>query len=273
MKKLVSNTIPGFLTGARKLVLGIRENPFIMERLAPFKITQERMDEYVQVYNNAVNAESTKSKGRGDQYEARDLANRHLRDAFDLASLHLDTVRVALRDDEELFNKIFIGRVPHFNTRAVRIKYILEHYHRIIEAPDVLEKIGSFGIALEDLEAAKQLVLEAQRAKDHHNREMGAAQDYRELRDSTFSELKKVTDFLKSLCKYALKDRPQLMETLGFQVPSPGYKKKKNGTTDTPPTDPPVEDPPVEDPPAEVPPALEPPAEEPPVETPPTETA
>ncbi len=220
----LKSTVPRYLSGARKLILGIREDPFIMERLKSIKVTPERMDAYVQVYENAVNAENKKSKGRGDQYEARDLANRRLREALDLSGLHMDLVKIALRDNKALYNKVFIGRAPRYYDVAARTKYILEHYHRIFQVGDVLAGAGFFSIGLEDLEAGRQVVLEAQRAKDRYRREMGAAKDYRTLRDTAFRELKKVTDILKIQCRYVLRDRPQLLETLGLRAPAAGFK-------------------------------------------------
>ena len=88
----LGKNIPEFIMDSRTLIFGIKDDSFIKERILPYKVDEERIDEMVTIYYEAEKAESEKTKEFGEQLEARNESPRYCR-AHKIATTHCsDTV-------------------------------------------------------------------------------------------------------------------------------------------------------------------------------------
>jgi hypothetical protein len=219
-------SIATFLANARALIYGIRDDLFIKERILPYAIDDARIAESVAAYDAAELAEAEKSKEFGERLEARLLFERAFEEAEQMFKEHTDFLKLTLRDDFEKQKKLFLIGVPRAKRIDNRLKHMREVYFRTLQHDEVVAALSRFGITREDLEAGQRKVVETMDARKRFLAEKGEAEDATTLRDEAFVTLFDAVEDLETVCSYALKDRPQLMEKLGIVVFSPGYRPK-----------------------------------------------
>jgi ribosomal protein S25 len=223
-------SIPTFLKNSRMLIFGVRDDAFIKERVLAYNLDDARIQEGVEIFTQAEQAESVKTKEFGEQLEARAQFDMLLAEAEAISGKQVDFLGLAVRDDIEKQNKLFMPAQLRSRKLADWFKYMSEFYNRVLEDEDVVSRVAKYGISKENLEEGRQKIIAAQEAKIKHDRERGEAQDATLLRDTAFEKLFDLVEELSVICKYALEDRPQLLEKLGINILSPGYKRqnKKN---------------------------------------------
>lgn len=219
-------TIPEFLKGSRMLIVGIKEDDFIKQRILEYNFDETRITEAAAAFEEAEKAESNKTLEYGEQLEAKARFDKIMKESEEIFRKHSDFIKLALRDDFEKQNLLFITGQPRSQKLTDWFKYVLEFYSRVLGDEDVVSRVTKYGITKEKLEQGRQTIITAQEAKTKHEKEMGEAQDAADRRDTAFEKLLYIVEELELICKYALKDRPQLLEKLGIEVLSAGYKRK-----------------------------------------------
>jgi hypothetical protein len=214
----LKKSIAGFLRDSKALIYGVKDDPFIKERILTYNFDDTRIEESVKVYEEAVKAESEKSKEYGEQLEASKRFEKAMNEADYIFKKHSDFVRLALRHDEEKTRKLFLTGEPRSKKLSDILKYMIEFYNRLLADEQAAASVSKYAITREDLEKGRQKIVEADTAKTAHNVEMGEAQDATDSRDKEFVKLNDVVEELEIICTYALEDRPQLLEKLGIKV-------------------------------------------------------
>ena len=230
----LKKSIAAFLRDSKELVYGIKDDPFIKERILDYNFDDTRIEESVRLYEEAVKAESEKSKEYGEQLESRKIFEKIMDEADYIFKKHVDFVRLALRNDEEKSKKLFLSGKPKSKKITDTLKYMKEFYNRVLADEQVLSGVSRYAITKEDLEKGLEKIVEADTAKTTHNVEMGESQDATDQRDKSFNQLLFIIEELETICAYALEDRPQLLEKLGITVLSAGYKRDKKDSKETP---------------------------------------
>ncbi|UCH96293.1 MAG: hypothetical protein JSV88_05410 [Candidatus Aminicenantes bacterium] len=219
-------TIPDFLKNSRMLIFGVKEDDFIKQRILEYNFDETRITEAAAAFEEAEKTESNKTLEYGEQLEAKARFDKLMEESEYIFKKHADFIKLALRDDIEKQNLLFITGQPRSQKLIDWFKYVLEFYNRVLGDDDVVGRAAKYGITKEKLEQGRQTITTAQDAKTKHEKEMGEAQDATDQRDTAFEILLYIVEELELICKYALEDRPQLLEKLGIEVLSPGYKKK-----------------------------------------------
>lgn len=219
-------SIARFLKGSKTLIFAVKDDPFIKERIMAFNYDESRLNECLAIYDEAEKAESVKSKEYGEQLEAKAIFDKLMAEAEKLYRKHTDFLRLALADNIEEQKKLLLIGQPRTRRLPDWFKHVLELYDRVLESETAIAAVTHYGITGEKLAEARQKIVDAEAAKIKHTEERGEAQDATDLRDTAFEKLAFAVDELKKICTYSLEDRPQLLEKLGIQVLSPGYKRK-----------------------------------------------
>lgn len=219
-------TIPEFLKSSRMLIVGVKEDDFIKQRILEYNFDETRITEAAAAFEEAEKAESNKTQEYGEQLEAKAQFDKLLKESEEIFKKQSDFIDLALRDDVDKQRLLFITGQPRSQKLVAWFKYVLEFYDRVLSDDDIINRVTKYGITKEKLEQGRQSIITAQEAKTKHEKEMGEAQDATDRRDTAFEILVKIVEELELICKYALKDRPQLLEKLGIKVLSPGYKRK-----------------------------------------------
>lgn len=222
----LKKSIAAFLRDSKALIYGIKDDPFIKERILAYNFDDSRIEESVKVYEEAVKAESEKTKEYGEQLEASKRFEKIMDEADYIFKKHSVFIRLALRNDEEKTNKLFLSGEPRSKKISDILKYMVEFYNRVLVDEQAVTGVSRYAITQEDLEKGRQKIIEADNAKTFHNVEMGEAQDATDRRDKAFNQLLFIIEELEVICTYALEDRPQLLEKLGIKVLSEGYTRK-----------------------------------------------
>lgn len=224
--------IPEFLKYSKTLIFGVAEDPFIREKILAYNYGEDRVNESVAAYNEAVQAESDKQKEFGEQLEASTIFEEIMDDAVSTFKEHTDFLKLSLKYDVEKQRKLFLIGVPRSARLSEYIKHMREVYDRVLADDDVVAGASKYGLTREALEAGRQKIIDAEDAKRKHQKEMGDAEAATERRDASFVKLSDIVDELETICIHAFKDTPQVLERLGIRVLSPGYKRKTKKTTE-----------------------------------------
>lgn len=219
-------SIAQFLKGSKTLLSGVRDDDFIKQRISAFNYDDERLKECIAVYEEAVKAESVKSKEYGEQYEAKASYEKLMEEAEKVYRKHSDFLKLALWENIEKQKKLQLFSQPRSKKISDWFLHVIEFYNLVIDDEEAVNAMSGYAITKEKLEEGRQKILAAETAKIKHTKEMGEAQDATERRNAVFEKLDFAIEELLTVCTYALEDRPQLIEKLGIPVLTAGYKRR-----------------------------------------------
>lgn len=213
-------SIATFLERARQMIRGIKTDDFIKERFRAYNIDENRIEEISALYDEAAGAESDKWKEYGEQLEASTRADEEVNAAMDQFYKYKDFLKVVLEKDREKLSKIFIKGLRKSNSESHRLKEMYETYDRVLEDEEIVAEMARFNMGRETLEQGKLQIIDAMECRRRHTEEKGEAQHATHQREKIFEKLESALKELKTIGKHAFKDRPQVLEILGIQVPS-----------------------------------------------------
>lgn len=194
--------------------------------LAVYSYTEEVLNQGKEIYTKAEDLADQQVKASGKKLAAANEFHRLRRQTQALFVEHLNFLRRAYREEPE---RLVEFKIPERTERKVTdwLLQAKQFYSTILMTEELITKLNRYGISSEKAEAARDRVNETIKAKETHNKCTGEVQNLKVRRDRALRKLDFwVTEFAL-VCKYALKESPQLLEKLGIQVLSDGYRRKK----------------------------------------------
>ncbi len=187
--------------------------------LAEFGYDDTRLNVGKTLLDTANQLQQKQQKEYGDQFEATGELKDIWEEADQQYMRFVKVARIALRDDHSLYQKLDLG-----GTRKVSLAGWLaqakQFYLNALGDATVLEKMATYGMTREKIEAGKALLDQTEAANAAQEKEKGEAQQATQERDKAIDELEAwLADFL-AIARIALEDKPQLMEKLGVVEPS-----------------------------------------------------
>jgi len=157
----------------------------------------------------------TQKKEYGDQYEASETLKQARNEAQKEYMKFVKIARIALKDNVSAYQKLDLlgDRKQSMSGWLAQTK---QFYINILDDAGLQEKVASFGVTLEKLQAGKTLVDTAESANATQKKEIGEAQQATINRDQKMDELDRwIADYV-AIARIALEDTPQYLEKLGI---------------------------------------------------------
>ncbi len=217
-----------------------KKNPFIIEKITPLGFTEERIDFGIALLERTKKSVQLQLKLYGEQQDLTDQFNVKRSEAEHRYATFVQMIKRTHKNDVQIMKTLGLTgkRIRSFEGF---LQQSTQLYENAINDDTIFAKIEPLVGTKDNLQAGFDLVGECIALNEKQEKKKGNAQDATEIRDSDLKELRIYMSNFTTACRSALKDRPQLLETLKIKAYSPNYKKKKktNGTTDpTNPTDP-----------------------------------
>ncbi len=164
-------------------------------------------------------------KEKGQQVTARRVFENKFEEVNIIYMEHIKFVRLVYWDNEKKLAELTLN-VQRKQTITGWLTQAKTFYANALKDDDLITKLGRYGITRENMVDGQNKITEVEQAKEAHDIETGEAQDATRLRDEAIAVLYRwVIEFL-TVCRAALKDRPEQLEKMGIKHYSPGYKSK-----------------------------------------------
>lgn len=226
-----SRSLYVFMENKRQLLFNARSEPEIMGLLQPYNYDDPRLQEGIDIYNEADRLFEKQRLDYIAQLEAKDIFEKAYKDANDIYIEHVTLARLAL-DDEHTKWLILALDGKRSRTLAGWLRQANEFYNNAVDNPEILEKIAVYGLTNEKLLEGKGKIKKVEISNDNHDKAKGTAQQSTIDRNNALKALEKWTFAFIQVCRLAFKDKPQLLEKLGIPVLSEGYKRKSENKDD-----------------------------------------
>jgi hypothetical protein len=183
------------------------------------------LSEGLQYYETAQHLYEEQIKEKGQQVAARRVFENKLEDVNIIYMEHIKFCRLIYWDNEKKLAELTLN-VQRKQTITGWLTQAKTFYSNALKDDELITKLGRYGITREKMVEGQDKILEVEQAKEQHDIETGEAQDATRLRDEAIAILYRwVIEFL-TVCRAALKDRPEQLEKMGIKHYSPGYKRK-----------------------------------------------
>lgn len=226
-----SSKIAEFMENTNLALSNAYNNEPVRSLLLEYNYDEPKFDAAFKLYDAAYAAETTHVKERGEQHEARKKFDALFDDAHKIYMEHVDFVKLLCRKKPKLQDTFGLHE-PRKKTISGWLKQARVFYTNVLANPEILEDLTRYNLTKEKLEANLANVTAVAQANIDHKREKAEAQDAREKRDAAIEALYEIMYEFMKVCKYALKEHPQLMEALGVMTVSGSRRKKKKDAND-----------------------------------------
>ncbi|MGD1837583.1 MAG: hypothetical protein ACPKPY_05945 [Nitrososphaeraceae archaeon] len=132
-------------------------------------------------------------------------------------SMHRKKAKVIFRKDELTADKLAVsGTMPR-----TYIKWLeaAKKFYSVATTDTVIQtKLARLKITVDDLTAAKALIVELENARAEYLKEKGESQDATKAKDAAFARMDDWMSEFYAVAKIGLEDHPQLLEALGKTI-------------------------------------------------------
>ena len=221
----LNHSLGDFLQETRILVGNSQNLPEVAGPLAEFGYNSERWTEGVGLLQAAETLVLAQKKEYGEQYEASEAAQAAWAVADSAYSKTLKIARLVFADDVQASTalKLLGSRKASL---AGWLDQALFFYGNLAGQPTLMAKMGKYGYTPDKIRAEKALVEALQTKVQVQAKETGEAQQATVTRDAAVKKLDQWVGELRAILKVALADRPQVLESVGITVGTPGPKRK-----------------------------------------------
>lgn len=208
-------SLPKQLATAQSAIYNAMELPGVQEKLSKYSFNARRMQEGNALVTQAVLLHNAKHDIYGEKQEVSSQLNAQEKEARQLFRKHVDTVRLAFREDEVTLAKFRVSSISRKKDAwQLQASYF---YTKAILHADVL---AGYQLSQEEL-AQNQASVEALIAiRNRRLQKKGEAEEATQQRNKVMKELNAWMKEFRTIARLALKDSPQLLEALGIKVPS-----------------------------------------------------
>ena len=217
MKTYIHLPLDRRLSLAQTAIQNTLDDPELISYLAPYSYDEDRLQEGLELYETALDLHHRAASERGeklgataDMHESWSTARARLRD-------HVALARIALRGNKGASAPLRLHE-PRANTQAAWIVQSRQFYQRALEDTAVKDALARYNISEDDLRDGLESVTEFERSMRVRDKESGDAQDATHARNEAMAALDQWMRDFRDVVRVSLRDRPQLMERLGFLV-------------------------------------------------------
>jgi len=198
----------------RVMLYNAKNTSTITKRMASFGYNGNKMLKGITLLDDVLQAQSTKDIQYGAQKSATDALNTEWNTFKKTYNEHVALARIAFKEDNGAYSTLNLDEsrqatIGAWLTQAASFYQQLSAY-----ATD----IARFDISPEDIQAAQAKIQALKNLRDTQMQRKGEAQDATEQRNETMKALDEWMTEFRQIARIAMKDNPQLLETLGMVV-------------------------------------------------------
>ena len=212
----MDTSISTLLDEARIATTNAAEVQAIAAALNTYGFTQERLQEGRTLYEAALASNSTKQQQYGNQYDSTAKLNEQLDTLADTYTKHLKIARIAITQPGQAQALSLLG--PRKRPFAARLAQIKQFYTNALSNPDILAALAKYNITKKILEDTQTDIAAVETTSATREQLKGAAQAATQTRNEHLKQLETWMKEFRTIAKIALKDEPQLLESLGILV-------------------------------------------------------
>lgn len=229
-----SKALDVFMENSRQAIANALSDDEIKALLLPYNYDEARLNEGLALYQKTDQVFEQQKQDYVRQYEAKEKFDNAFKEAQALYIEHISLTRLSLDEQPNKWKMLSLSG-KRSQKLATWVRAARRFYNNSIDNKEIVEQLARFGVSNEKLQEGKQMVELVEKTNDDHDKARGAAQQSTEERNKALKKLGKWISAYTTVCRFALKDKPQLLEKLGILVLSEGYKRKPAETQDQPP--------------------------------------
>ena len=193
--------------------------PEILDAVTPFGYDLIRLQAAHDLYEETLKLVELQKKEYGEQYEATAVVQRKWDAARPLYANAIKIARLVFKDNEDARNTLGLkgARKQSINGWLAQARLF---YNNIVRYPIYIADMAPYTYNQLKLEAEAAVVEDLAVANEMQEHERGGAQEATKLRDAKLDELDQWLAAYKIVSEVALSDTPQMLEQLGWVVPS-----------------------------------------------------
>lgn len=221
------DSISDLLVNSKQMINIVNNDEELKKALVPYKYTEEKLNRGKEVYGDCERLAREYSETAGKKLSASAEFDNVRRQAHALFMEYLNLTRLAFRNEPEKLSQF---KIPHRLARRTNayMFQVAQFYQTVLGSEELLEKLSNYGVTKEKLQEGLHRIENAGTARETHKKLKGRCQDLKVKRDRALEELDDWVTELAMVCRYALKERPQMLEKLGIQVLSKGYRRQSS---------------------------------------------
>ncbi len=221
-----TSRLADFLINSEKALVNARDNKKIYPLIAKYKMTDKRINQGLALLEKLVASDKKKTEAHGIQLEARDEVRRVFAEVHPVYMEHVGFVRFYCRREA--------GRLASMLLQEPRKKHISgwlrqadTFYSSLLGDAELLSRLKANALTVGELKTGHANVKKVAQADIAYKDAIGRAQDAKENRDIVQAEFTAWMKEFLYICKVALREHPQLLESVGIQELSAGYTRQK----------------------------------------------
>ncbi|MCX6583734.1 MAG: hypothetical protein NT166_26460 [Candidatus Aminicenantes bacterium] len=221
-----TSSLADFMYNSKNALVNARNEQKIYPLLAGYNMTTEKIDKGLSMLDALMTADRKKTELHGLQLMARAEFKRVFLEVNREYLEHVNFTKLQCRKDPVKLEKLLLLEP---RTRVINgwLRQADTFYSNLLDDPELIGRLADTAITVERLREGYANVQRVLQARSKYTEIIGMAQDATEKRNILLEEFNFWMKEFIYICKVALKDHPQLLESLGIQVLSAGYTRQK----------------------------------------------
>lgn len=209
------SSIPKLFAEANMYIQNASTQPEIQKKLNLQGFTPKRMQEGATFLAHAMLSHTHKTEKYGEKKSVSSQVKTHEEQARQRFMEHVAIVKFVFRKDAAMLSQFNVDRV----SKKVH-EWILQASYFYLKSGEHKEVLAQHSLTAEEMAQAMAMVEAVSTARNQRMLRKGEAEDATRTRDLSLKALKKWMKDFRAIARVALRDNPQLMESLGIMVKS-----------------------------------------------------
>lgn len=207
------NSITDVFAQAKTYLQNANAQPDVLKSLGQHGFSPRRMQEGDTLLNNAVLLHTQKVQKYGEKSSIAAQLKENTQQARETFLDHVAIVKFAFRKDPITLAQFNVEKVSHrINSWPMQANYFYA------KAGEHIAQLSQHGLTAEELAQGQAMVEAVTLARNQRILSKGEAEETTRLRDMSVKALKAWMSEFRTVAKLALKESPQLLESLGIMV-------------------------------------------------------
>ncbi len=207
------HSISKTLATANTYIENTQAQPEILRKMGLQGFNLKRIQEGTALKNHALLLHTQKTERYGEKQNLAAQLKDHEQQAHETFMDHVGMVKFAFRKDELTLNEFNVDKISKkINEWPMQASYFYT------KATAYVGTLAPFGLSAEALSQGQAMVEAVAGARNKRLVRKGEAEEATRLRDESIKALKSWMHDFRTIARVALKDSPQLLESLGINV-------------------------------------------------------
>ena len=203
------------------------ENKTIYQLISEYNMTETRIAEGHAMLDQLIALDKAKTEAHGKQLEARAALYKLLAEVHPGYMEHVNFIKLKCQKNPERLGQMML-QVPREKVLNGWLRQADTFYTNLLVDTELVTWLEVNAITVEKLTTAQAKIKEVQKANALYHDTKGIAQNASEARDALLAEFELWLREFVYVCKMALKENKQLLESLKIQILSKGYVRQKS---------------------------------------------